>query len=290
MKRFVAVVAVVVLSGVPALLRAESVDAQVTRLAKQSHEKYKAGDFAAAADLLFQAYELKPDPVLLFNVAKTYEKANNLDQAIRFYQRYLDQEGADPKMMRQANRALEKLQALDKEQKQQEADRKAKEDADRKAQADALAEQQRQLAEQQKKQEEQAKALEVARQQPPPPPPERPSKVPGAVLLGVGVVAAGAGAYLGITAMNDVNQEQPLHGDITTKNNLVSAAQHRAHLADACFGVGVVAGTVGIALLVRAIRAPSAEPAAAGASPAPAAGPSAMILPHGAMVGWGGTL
>ena len=133
MKRLVAAFTLAAWAVVAAPVSAESVDAQVSRLAKESHAKYKAGDYAAAADLLFQAYELKPDPTLLFNVAKTYEKANNVDQAIRFYQRYLDQQDADPKMMRQASRALEKLQALDAEQKKAAADQKAKEDADRKA-------------------------------------------------------------------------------------------------------------------------------------------------------------
>lgn len=299
MKRFAIPLALVLAAlgpVVPAISQAESVDAQVSRLAKEGHAKYQAGDYAAAADLMLQAYELKPDPLLLFNLARAYEKANNTEQAIRYYQRYLDQEGADPKMMRQANHSLDRLRALDAAQKKADEEKRAKEDADRKAQADALAEQQRQLAEQQKKAEEQAKALEVERSRPPPPPPERPSKAPGIVLIAIGAAAAGTGAVLGSMAQSEASTEKASR-NLATKTSDVGIAETRAHFADACFGVGVVAGSVGIALLIRALRAPDAPPseaAAPAASPSAASpsasGPSAFLIPHGAGIGWSGSL
>ncbi len=38
-----------------------------------SGEKYRAGDFEGAVELLTEAYDLFPEPVILYNLARAYE-------------------------------------------------------------------------------------------------------------------------------------------------------------------------------------------------------------------------
>jgi tetratricopeptide (TPR) repeat protein len=53
---------------------------------------YEAGHFQEAIDLLLHAYELKPKPVLLFNLARAYEGLGDQVKAIDAYEAYLKAE------------------------------------------------------------------------------------------------------------------------------------------------------------------------------------------------------
>ena len=56
-------------------------------------DRYKeAGDYERAASEYLAAYELVPHPVLFFNVGQVYRLAKQLDQALEYYQRYLEAE------------------------------------------------------------------------------------------------------------------------------------------------------------------------------------------------------
>ncbi|MEO6954811.1 MAG: tetratricopeptide repeat protein [Polyangia bacterium] len=50
---------------------------------------YNLGDFARAAVEYKAAYDAKPDPAFLYNIAQAYRLANNPDQALFFYRSYL---------------------------------------------------------------------------------------------------------------------------------------------------------------------------------------------------------
>lgn len=74
-------------------------------------EKAKArGDFRAAATAYVDAYEILPDAEFLFNAGEMYRLAGDTDDAIRYFERYLeidpDGRGAD-----EAQASLEKLKA-----------------------------------------------------------------------------------------------------------------------------------------------------------------------------------
>jgi tetratricopeptide (TPR) repeat protein len=58
-------------------------------LFRDSDARYKRGEFEEAAALLRQAYELHPEPILLYNLARAYEGMGELDGAIEQYERYL---------------------------------------------------------------------------------------------------------------------------------------------------------------------------------------------------------
>jgi tetratricopeptide (TPR) repeat protein len=59
----------------------------------QSAAAYDAGQFARAAELLKEAYKLRPDPVLLYNLARAYEGMGALPDAVQAYADFL---AADP--------------------------------------------------------------------------------------------------------------------------------------------------------------------------------------------------
>ena len=63
--------------------------ARALELFKQSKDKYRSGDFQAAANLLEEGYELHDEPVLLYNLARAYEGLGELERAAAAYEQYL---------------------------------------------------------------------------------------------------------------------------------------------------------------------------------------------------------
>jgi tetratricopeptide (TPR) repeat protein len=59
------------------------------QLFAESDQHYKAGEFEQAADLLRQAYDLYPEPLLLYNLARALEGLGDVEGAITEYERYL---------------------------------------------------------------------------------------------------------------------------------------------------------------------------------------------------------
>ena len=107
--------------------------AQATQYTTQGLAAQDAGDYDAAIGLYSKAYELVPHPLLLFNLAQANRLAGRIDQALAFYQRYLDAEpqGAQAKTAREFvaelnARKAEDVRKADEARKTEEA-RKAEE-------------------------------------------------------------------------------------------------------------------------------------------------------------------
>src|SRR5258705_5354180 len=70
-------------------------DAEVTKMAKEHYkaglEAYKNGQYDVAIKELKRAYLLKRLPPLLLNIGATYRKMRDLDLALHFYKKYLDE-------------------------------------------------------------------------------------------------------------------------------------------------------------------------------------------------------
>lgn len=75
---------------------AQDARARALELGRQSREQYQAGHFDEAARLLVEAYGAFPEPTLLYNLARAYEGAGEVPQAIDAYERYLAQAGEIP--------------------------------------------------------------------------------------------------------------------------------------------------------------------------------------------------
>lgn len=79
-------------------------------LYEQARSAYDRGDYATAAQLLQQAYELDPDPNLLWNIGRSHERAGELAEAILAYQDFIAKAPAAEERS-QAQQRLFKLKA-----------------------------------------------------------------------------------------------------------------------------------------------------------------------------------
>jgi tetratricopeptide (TPR) repeat protein len=61
-------------------------------LFQESEAKYRLGHFREAAEILKQAYEAYPEPILLYNLARALESDGDLEGATQAYSQYLDVE------------------------------------------------------------------------------------------------------------------------------------------------------------------------------------------------------
>ena len=102
--------------AIPATSRAQDAeDAEITKMAKEHYrlgvEAFKAGKYADAVKELKKAYLLKRLPPILSQIAKTYEKLNDLDNAIYYYKKYLAEAAPDAKDRDEIKKALIDVQA-----------------------------------------------------------------------------------------------------------------------------------------------------------------------------------
>jgi hypothetical protein len=92
----------------------ENEDAEITRMAKEHYklglEAFKAGKYPEAIKELKKAYLLKRLPPLLVNIAKTYEKLGDNENAIYYYKKYLAEAPPEAKDRADVKQAIEDLQ------------------------------------------------------------------------------------------------------------------------------------------------------------------------------------
>jgi hypothetical protein len=232
--------------------------------------QYDAGEYAKAAASLRAAYELVPEPRLLFNIARAYEKAGDTEQAFEFYERYLDATGTEAELRHRARDSLKHLTAPPVETALPPAPPPTVVPTPTAPDAPAAPVQ---LPLQ--------PASPPAPTEPPPMPaaalaatPEPParssSRTVGWVLMSAGAVAAGTGAGFGVWALNTAQAERASL-DPVQKPALRSSAQTRATVADVGVGAGVALAAAGAWLWLR-------RPATSG--------PTVGLGPGGAIVRW----
>jgi hypothetical protein len=91
----------------------DSEDAEITKMAKMHYkaglDAFKANNFPEAIKELKKAYLLKRLPPLLINIAKTYEKMQDLENAKYYYKKYLAEAPPDAKDRDQIKQTLDDL-------------------------------------------------------------------------------------------------------------------------------------------------------------------------------------
>lgn len=68
---------------------------RANQLSAEGVAAYERGDFQGAIDLLMQAYELSPQPNLVFNIGRVYEELGELEEAQKFYTEFLTLPGVE---------------------------------------------------------------------------------------------------------------------------------------------------------------------------------------------------
>ena len=195
--------------------------ARALELFKQSKDKYRSGDFQAAANLLEEAYELHDEPVLLYNLARAYEGLGELERAAAAYEQYLV---AEP-------------DTKDRGAIEQKVSNIRKQVAER----DALAEQARSAAD-----PAQPTRTEPAGVSPWP-----------WVLVGVGAAGVGTGAILGVMA-NDKHDDAVAEPSALAAQDLQSSAEALVVAANLAFIAGGLVAAAGLAWGITDLSKPSA--------------------------------
>jgi hypothetical protein len=78
-------------------------------LVARAAEQFRDGEFAAARRSFLAAYDIHPEPVLLYNVAGTFRREGKLRQAIEYYERFLDRAPRDHERRSKARKYIDDL-------------------------------------------------------------------------------------------------------------------------------------------------------------------------------------
>jgi tetratricopeptide (TPR) repeat protein len=89
MIRAICISLVLLVAARPAVADDADHKAMALKLFGDSDAAYKAGEFEHAVELLRRAYDLYPEPLLLYNLARALEGMGDLQGAVLEYQRYL---------------------------------------------------------------------------------------------------------------------------------------------------------------------------------------------------------
>lgn len=87
--RWLCVAAAVLISSLGKAQAPKSNEDRSYRLYLEADQAYKEGQAARAVELLNEAYRRKPEPVLLYNLARAYEALGKLAEAADYYSRYI---------------------------------------------------------------------------------------------------------------------------------------------------------------------------------------------------------
>lgn len=130
------VFAMVIAAGV-SVAHADDNRDKALKLFEDSGKAYKSGKFEQAADLLRKAYDLYPEPLLLYNLGRAQEGLGDPRGAIESYERYLkeakqvDDRGAIERRIETLKAQIEKEEADAK--RRAEDERRLKEEQERRA-------------------------------------------------------------------------------------------------------------------------------------------------------------
>ncbi|MGA9524723.1 MAG: hypothetical protein WBV82_24910 [Myxococcaceae bacterium] len=213
-----------------------------TQLVKQAERLYSTGKYKDSAEKLIEAYVYDPHPRLIYNIARAYDQAGELELALEFYQRYVkSREGTDPTLLKRSALSIDRVRELMKrreETKQREAQlsaeaKAAEERAAREAEAKRRAEGELRLREAATA-EEQVKARGRAR-------------IAAYTLGGVAVAGLGTGAIFGLQSNGSRNQFRDAK-TVAAKSELEARTRQQALIADIGFGVGLVAAVTAVIL------------------------------------------
>jgi tetratricopeptide (TPR) repeat protein len=203
---------------------------QFQRYIDQATAAYQAGNADAAVEALGHAYEIRPVPIILFNIGRAHELGGHYAEAIQFYDRFL---------------------ATNPEPDAAQGARDARQSAQH-----ALEERQRAQA-----------AAAAASSAPPPPGPTphpraatgRPIRIHHIALVGGGGALAIAGVVFGVLALSNQSNFQNTQNP-TLRATYQERGQRDAILADVGITVGVLAVAAGAVLyFLQPVQHPQAE-------------------------------
>ena len=241
MRRFVLLLALI-----PAM-SALAANPKATALAKDADRLYKDNRYKDAAETLKQAYDAEPTALYLYNIARAYDQAAELELSLEYYRKYvgLPSDETQPDLVKKANLAMDRLRTLvargEADKKLRDAEKQRLEDDARKAEARADAE-----AAEARKQRREFEAKEKARRE------ETEKRVNGRKLAAYvtgGVAVAGLGLALGFGLAANGNKDAFRKAEtLADKQQLEAATRTTAAVSDISLLVGVAAAVATVVI------------------------------------------
>ncbi len=206
-----------------------------TQLALDGDRLFKESKYREAAEALKQAYALDPSPVLMFNIARAYDQAGDLQSALDAYRGYTELLNADATVAKRAQLAIDRLTRL---LARAEAERQLEAAERLRREADAEAEKQK---EEQAAKEHAALAaraqerLDAVNQE------VNRRRLVGAGVASAAVTAVGIGAAFGALASSERNTSARA-ATLQDRQAALARSNNQALASDASFGVALAAG------------------------------------------------
>jgi tetratricopeptide (TPR) repeat protein len=220
---------------------------KASALAKDADRLYKDNKYKEAAETLKQAYDADPAGLYLYNIARAYDQAAELDLSLEYYRKYvsLPADELQPDLVKKANLAMDRLRTLvarsaaDKQVRDAEKLRLENDAARAEARADAEANEAR-------KQRREFEAKEKARKE------EEDKRVNvrklAAYVTGGGAVV-GLGMALGFGVAANGNRELFRKANtLAGKQQYEAATRTTAAVADVTLVIGVAAAVATVIL------------------------------------------
>ena len=225
-------------------------NARATALAKDAERLYKEGQYREAAKLLEEAQALEPNPKFIYNMARAYDQAGELQPALDAYGKYIGLPAPDsePDLVKKANLSMDRLRQLiarqeaDSRLRDAEKNRLEKEAKDARERAEAEAENSRRLKAQfeakEKAQSETAQTKVNGR------------KAAAFVIGGASIAAFALGLSFGLLS-NASKQAFRIATTVDAKKARQSATLTQSIVADISFLVGVACAVTAIILFPK---------------------------------------
>jgi hypothetical protein len=221
---------IVCLASLSSLARAQTGDAPpppaddaFNRQVQTAIDLFQKQRYDDAIKAFRAAYAMKPEPEILYNIARVYERSGQIDEALQAYRDFLAVPGSTSALR---TKAQENLAALNKEKSLREqgsAPPTGPGGSTRETRSGAPI------------------GAETTVQ-------ESRSNVPW-ILMGIGAVGIASGIVLGVVAQGNKNDYDKAV-TVADKNSDKDAGQRNAAIADVCYGVGAASAIVGAVLLI----------------------------------------
>lgn len=223
---------------------------KASALAKDADRLYKDNKYKEAAETLQRAYDAEATPLYLYNIARAYDQAGELEQGQEYYRRYVALPTSDtqPDLVKKANLAMDRIRTLlakaAADKAARDAEKQRLEDDARKAEAraDAEADEARRQRREFEAKERERKAAEE----------QRLSTRRVATLATGGGAALGLGLALGFGVASNVNREQfRAATTLADKQRLEAETRGTAAVADISLVVGLAAAVATVILFPK---------------------------------------
>jgi tetratricopeptide (TPR) repeat protein len=217
-------------------------------LVKEGDRLYKDNKYREAAEALQKAYELEPQPVLLYNIARAFDQAGELKLALDNYRQFVGQEGADAQLVKKANLAMDRLRTLvakEEAGKQvQDADKKRLEDEAAAAKEKARSEEEKARLQKEAYEAKEKAAAEAAKS-------KTSTRLVASIVVGaVAVAGLGTGIAFGVLSSGSKSSFKSA-ASVASKQKFASDTRTQALIADVSFGVALAAAVTAVILFPK---------------------------------------